>query len=703
MQLRRHILRGALYGLWAWLAYGIVEFVLACGIPVLFQHGVEILGWQWRLIGQLFGVYLLFGLVVGSAGGALLKWTGRRRENRFSMDHEIIAVLTIAVAFVANRLAAPPRLVPSEYIALAIAVVLAVSLAGALASRVLLERAAFLVNPFAISSLLLIVPWVSRAALDNRSRIVKTGVSVLLCGMIVVAAVLWHRSRSGRMGAVQRRAVIASAAILMLAAVLVSGTPPTIHAMQASQPTASSQCNVVLITMDTVRADHLSVYGYERDTTPQLREFAHEATVYSRAIATSDWTLATHASIFTGLYPRWHGSYYSPPHYPWGRPLGSRYITLAEVLRAHGYWTAGVVANYAYLQPSLGLAKGFAVYDAHMPVHLSMPTDSYYLGEGARRVLSLAVDTAAFEAHSLRAADINRHAFALLAQARKGGPFFLFLNYMDAHMPYVPQPPFNTLFPGRDPHFRPFSQHMALASAVNIGRRHINPAEKRHLVSQYDGGIAYIDYEVGELLARLRELGLYENTLIIVTSDHGEGFGEHDLMVHSVDSVYQDLVHVPLLIKYPGQHAGHRSDALVSQVDLMPTVLDVAGISLPSGVQGRTLRSPRIDSSDRVYSEATAMPIPFLPPENRRFRGVRRAILAGQWKLITWTAGPPELYDLAADPDETRNQYQAGDPRAVALAEQLSDWAAAAPPQIEQPRELDKNSVERLKSLGYVQ
>ena len=699
--MKRHILTGVRQGLWVWLVYGIVEFVLAYGIPVLFQPDVEILGWQWRLIAQLFGVYLMFGLVVGSAGGALLKWTGRRREECFGMDHEIIAVLTIAVAFVANRLAAPPKLVLSEFIALAIAVVLAVAFVGALASRVWLERSAFLVNPFAISSLLLIAPWVSLTALLNRSRIEKTGVSVLLCGVIVVAAVLWHRLRSGRMGAVQRRAVMATAAILMLAAVLVSGTPPAIHATEAGQLSASSRCNVVLITMDTVRADHLSLYGYERETTPHLRDFAREATVYNRTIATSDWTVPTHASIFTGLYPSWHGANYSPPNYPWGRPLGSRYITLAEVLRAHGYWTAGVVANYARLQPYAGLAKGFAVYDAYMPVQLSMPTDSYYLREGARRVLSLAVDTAAFEMRTLHAADINRHAFALLDQVRKGGPFFLFINYMDAHMPYVPQPPFNTRFPGRDPHFRPFSQHVALVSAVNVGRRHINPAEERHLVSQYDGGLASIDHEVGKLLARLRELGLYENTLIIVTADHGEGFGEHDLMSHSVGSVYQDVVHVPLLIKYPGQHEAHQSDVLVSQVDLMPTVLGLAGSPVPSGVQGRSLRLPPTKDSDTVYSEAIASS--YLTQLNPRFRGIRRGIFAGCWELITWTEGPSELYDLAADPRETHNLYRTDEPRAKALERQLAAWAAAAPRELEQPSKPDKNSVERLKSLGYAQ
>jgi arylsulfatase A-like enzyme len=435
-----------------------------------------------------------------------------------------------------------------------------------------------------------------------------------------------------------------------------------------------------------------------------LRDFASEATVCTRAIATSDWTLTTHASMFTGLYPRWHGAYFAPPHYRWGRPLAERYTTLAEVLRAHGYWTAAEVANYGFLSPSLGLAKGFTIYHARRPIRVfQMPWERrpFYLREGARRVLSLAEDTAAFDGNVLRAEDINRRAFELLDRATHNEqPFFLFLNYMDAHGPYVLPSPFDARFPGRDPHFNRVSGHIRLTLGINSGQRHISAAERRHVISQYDGAIAYEDEEIGKLLARLHELGCYDNTLIIITSDHGELFGQHDLMGHNVGSVYQDLVHVPLLVKYPGQHDGRQSDTLVSQVDLMPTVLDLAGISPPPGVQGQSLRLPRADS-DAVYTEAIA--VTYLAEMNPRFRGVRRGIFAGTRKLTTWTEGRTELYDLAADPGEARNLYRTDDPGAKALERQLSAWAAAAPRDAEQPGKLDKNSVERLKSLGYAQ
>ena len=266
-------------------------------------------------------------------------------------------------------------------------------------------------------------------------------------------------------------------------------------------------------------------------------------------------------------------------------------------------------------------------------------------------------------------------------------------------MPYVPPPPFNARFPGRDPHIEPRSEGN-LAFAVNTVQRHISAAEKRHFISQYDGGIAYMDSEIGKLLARLHELKLYDNTLIIITADHGEAFGDHDLMTHELGFVYQDQVHVPLLIKYPRQHEAHQFGALVSQVDLMPTVLDLVGYPLPS-LQGRTLKLLRNEDSHAVYSQAAARTVP--PPMNRRLRGVRRAIIAGHWKLIAWTEGAPELYDLAVDPDEIHNLYRVDDLNAKALADRLSAWVATAPQTFEDPAKLDKSSFEKLKSLGYAQ
>lgn len=701
--MKPNILSGAKHGLWMWLAYGVVEFALSCGIPLLFQPDVELLGWQLRPIALVFSVYALIGVVLGGIAGAIVGSAGQYGDTGSGKRHRVAAALTLVMAFLANLI--PVRaLAPSEYVALAIAAMLGASFVGALASSVWLERGAFLANPWAVSLLLLTVPWVNRVALVNHSTILRTAVSVLLLGVVVTLAVLWHRLRSGRVQIVRRQAVLAgTASLLLLGAALFVGRTSIARANQNSGGEKSGKPNVVLITMDTVRADHLSLYSYERDTTPNLRSLARESTVYSRAFATSDETLTTHASIFTGLYPSWHHAYAAPPDFPHGRPLGARYITLAQVLRSNGYWTAAEIANYGFLAPEMGMAKGFAVYHTGRPMRLSeLSWESprpFYLRERVRRLLRLAVDISAFDARVLRAGDVTRHGLALLDRAKHGDrPFFLFLNYMDAHGPYSVPSSFTRQF--RNPSAKAVD-FLGVAWAVDTGKRHMTSDERSEIVAQYDAGIAYEDQEIGKLVTRLRELRLYEDTMIIITGDHGDLFGEHDLVGHALGSVYQGLVHVPLLIKYPGQHERLQSDALVSHVDLMPTVLDVSGCAPPAGLQGKTLLQPRIGESE-IYSEAVS-PVSSMSLSNPRLRGFRRGIFAGSEKLITWTDGPPELYDVSTDPEETRNLYQKGDPRAKALADRLAAWVATSPRNLDQPGKADRDSVEKLKSLGYAQ
>lgn len=681
------------------MVYGIVEFVLAYAIPGLFQPDVEVLTWQLRPLALVFGVYALFGVVVGGTTGAVLAWAGGSQTDGGSRKpYEITAALGLTVLFAANLLTAGPVQV-SEFVGLGIAGMLAVSFVGAMASTTCLERVAFLANPCGLSLLLLTVPWVSRVALTYHSSALKTGVSLMLLGVTLLLAALWHRLRSGHENRLRRQAVVVgTAALLLMSGVVLARRPSTEHGNQETGSAQTVRPNVIFITMDTVRADHLSIYGYERETTPHLRDFARQATLYSRAIATSDQTLTTHASMFTGLYPSWHGAYVETP-------LEERYTTLAEVLRSHGYWTVAEVANYVLLAPEMGMAKGFAVYHSREPVQLPLGRNDirnrFFLMARAGDLLNLVLDTTPFDARLLRAADINRHVLTLLAGARNARqPFFLFVNYMDAHAPYTPPPPFDLKFGGRDSHFKA-GNILDLTTAVYSGERHISAQERAYFVSQYDGGIAYEDEQIEDLMGRLRELGLFENALIVITADHGEAFGEHDLIQHGAGSVYRDLVHVPLLIKYPNQRQAREFDTLVSQVDLMPTVLDVAGISRPSGLQGRSLYSSPIGGPNAVYSESMAPPS--ISALNSRFRGFRRGMFVGPVEVITWTEGPPEVYDLEADPDETHNLYRVDDAQAKALAGRLSAWLAAAPRQFDEPSKLDKSSVEKLKSLGYAQ
>ena len=697
--LRKSVAEGALTGLSAWLVYGVWEFALAVAIPRLQSNQSELLPWQWPLIGLLFFAYAVVGLGLGAGGGA---WLGRKRRVPSAEDHKTLACLFLSVAFVLNLVSAWPLAWP-ENVALALAAALCAAFCAARISIVWQRRTSFLVSPAMLSLLLLIGPWVNREELLDHSAWVKTAGSLFAIAGVVVAAALRHQVFQ-RKPALRRSKLAAGAVAVMLlwAATIAPGRAILGKTADAATTSVSGKPNILLITMDTVRADHVSAYGYERDTTPSLREFAGEATLYERMVACDGFTLPTHASMFTGLYPAWHGAVRRPDRSS-GAPLLPNTRTLAGMLREHGYWTAETAANYGYLGKWTGLTQGFASAEVIRAARLSDSDQPFYLRQGARKLLNVAVTTDDFEEYCLRAPDVNRRAFAMLDQFRnQHRPFFLFLNYMDAHSPYLPLPPFREWFANRD--LKPISAeaYMTVRDAVNAGKRGLDEREKRYLVSQYDAGIAAIDSCIGKLLARMRELGLYENTLVIITADHGEAFGEHNRMEHAYGSLYQDQIHIPLLVKYPGQREAQRSDALASQVDLMPTILDLVGIAAPAGLQGRSLRSPRGQDSGAVFAESG----PRIDARaNPRLRGVRRAVFSGRWKLIAWSDGSPELYDLAADPNELHNLYKPGNPQVAALVASLNQWTAAAPRPSSSPpdKPVDKTTLEKLRSLGYIQ
>ena len=698
--MRQSVSRGAAWGCSAWLVYGIVELVLSCGTQLLRYPEMEILGWQWRLIGWLFATYAVAGLVLGGAGGLLL---AAIRRDHIKGRHQTFAALTIAIAFAANLIPAWP-LSGYEDMALAVAAILiGVFLAG-LVSETWRHRTQFLASPWTVSLLLLTAPWMGREVLSNTSSgFVRTLFSLLSLCVVAGAAALFKRPPRDAPVPARREWGIAGAVLVafFLLAFLWSGrTSPGLATQIGPQPPPGKP-NILLITMDTVRADHMSLYRYQRDTTPHLRDFARVATVFTRAVATSDWTLPTHASLFTGLYPDWHGAHASLPEYPYGRPLPPDHTTLAEVLRSHGYWTGESVANHGLLAPWTGLTRGFMVSEWNMPVVLSPLVQigelrRFYLRQRAARMLKLMSITSSFDRPFRTASDINERAMGMLHQAKQGGrPFFLFLNYMDAHWPYVPDQPFDTRFPGKDTHFD--WQHLGDPVNMNVKEHALSAAEKAHLISQYDGGIASEDTAIESLLSQLRDLGLYTNTLIIITADHGEAFGEHNLLVHGSGAVYQELVHVPLIIKFPGQRDARHADGWVSQVDLMPTILDLAGITPSTSLPGRDLRQPF--ESGIVYSQAST-------PSNfplARTHGVRAAF-SGSMELITSTAGSTELYDLASDPTEEHDLYRTDDPRAIELKDRLDAWISTIPKSpLKHPAKPESQAIERLRSLGYAQ
>ena len=390
-----------------------------------------------------------------------------------------------------------------------------------------------------------------------------------------------------------------------------------------------------------------------------------------------------------------------------GLPLGEEFRTLPEILRGGwaGYHNVAVVANFAYLSPAFGFARGFERYDSRAAVPFLAEAPPFYLRARVRNYMTRFAKPVAFEQQIQPAEKINREAFgALDALQSQRRPFFLFVNYMDAHWPYLPPPPYDSLYPGKVERFTNV-KYSQMEEEVLRGERNVTESERRHLISQYDGAIQYLDQQVGRLISELKRRDLYDNTLLIITSDHGEAFGERHLLQHGL-SVYQDEVHVPLLIKLPRERnrmpAVTVIDTPVSSVDLLPTILETLGLPAPKETEGLSLLSLMPDNRRRIFAEsfpARGRLVDLQPKLNR----IARAVVSGSTKLIGSTAGQRELYDLSRDPNETENIYTASDAAVRELEASLAQWTKAAVAKARPPAKLAPGTVDRLKSLGYVQ
>jgi arylsulfatase A-like enzyme len=705
---------GAAAGCTAWIVYGLVECWLFSIAPAALRPP-----WAYNPVHPaftllLFPFYAVLGAISGAAIGAAFAAAGARPR--------AVGIVSLCVLFdlgLVQVLAAgseSPFAFRQSSVHLLLPLAASVAVAG---TALALERHGpatgplrFLAGPAAASALLVGLPWTGVNLLATRTPGAKiAGVAavpfVVAGAALALGAILPRRRWSGGRRAL---ALAAFTALTLVAATsrksAVRETPPPAETASGGVApadagpggAAAARPDVILIVLDTVRADHLSVYGYERDNTPRLRELATHAVRYRRAIAAGDMTLSTHGSIFTGLYARQHGAHRSEA-VPTGRPLSGKFDTLAERLARAGYWTGAVVSNTAYLSHAFGFNQGFRSYDVRNPVRLLAGTPVYSPRKWLREFLSAFAPRSVRE-HRYRGADvINDEIFGMLDRiAGTEPPFFLFVNYMDAHVPVNPPPPFDTMYPGRDDGFTT-DDYYALLRAMVKGEREVTGAERAHLVSQYDGAIAWLDSQVGRFLDELRARGLYDDALVIVTSDHGEAFGDRALLNHGV-SVYQDQVGVPLLVKYPGQTEGSVDDRLASSVDLLPTVLDVAGLGRDEGLAGASLRGPAPDGPRTVAAES----FPFLFELNPEFKRTERAVFRGSLKLVASTSGKRELYDLSTDGGETRDLSAEQDSLARDLEARLEGWLEATVSQADSGEVvMDGATRARLEALGYLQ
>jgi arylsulfatase A-like enzyme len=427
-------------------------------------------------------------------------------------------------------------------------------------------------------------------------------------------------------------------------------------------PAPQGEPDVVLLSLDTTRADHMSTYGYARETSPRLTEFAKDALNFTDARSPAQWTVPGHASMLTGKYPSSHGAHYaggwhSGPLIAGRRrvfPLSDDNVTLAESLRAKGYATAGFVANFANLYRGFGFAQGFQYYE-DQPNLLLRPVPH------AVRLMQRFYPTF-FKKPFRSARQVNAAALHWLDGVPGDRPAFLFLNYLEPHH-WLAAPPYDRW--ARD---LPDAKELALKGLfthkIPAG---LTPEEKTFVTANYDGQILAMDAAIGELMQALKKRHRYENALIIVTADHGELLGEHDIVGHGGRMMYEGLLHIPMVVKLPGaDHLRGEIDAPVQLVDIVPTVLTTIGAPIPDGVQGQPLEQV----THSILAEEDINP-EFVTVYGDVYNRALRVIYDGDYKLITTSRGEKLLFDLARDRDEMTNLAAADTGRVARMEERL--------------------------------
>jgi arylsulfatase A-like enzyme len=692
---------GAVHGLRAFLTYWAVECLFLSVLPWLQTPAYEYLQLHPWFVVLALGVYAITGAVLGGLLALLIHrfWT------KEPSAPQMVGPLALAVIFIPHAAAMGLQ---SQ---LPMSIVLAAITMLSMREGFWVEDLKPIINAWTASFAFLTYPFFIaeyRYTHTLRARQLL-GVEVTLAVFLIpYAAYRWvPRLRRGLSG--WRLAVFwAAITAALLGFSFGVKQQPLLNNLPASAAGhIGGHPNLILITMDTVRADHLSAYGYNRDTSPNLQQLAREAALFTNAIAAGDMTLSSHASIFTGMYASQHGAHpvlggggnRVAVGEEFGLRLPDHSQTLARILWERGYRTMAVAANTTFLQHAFHLDQGFQYYSQPNPMLFLARTDPFYLRSDLSRVFAgyfpLSMSQRAYRA----AANVNGEALALLQQAKADKlPFFLFLNYMDAHQPYFPIPPYDVKYPGRDSSLT-YNQYFAIEFGALSGKRPYTDADRGRDESQYDGGIAYIDAYLGDLFKQLRRLDLYDDTMLIVTSDHGQSFGEKMLVGHGT-SVYQEQVHVPLIIKYPGHREAKVVDDLASHVDILPTVLGTLGYPVPKSLPGRNLsEAPRVPVT--VISES--FPCDLFTHLSPRFRRTERALFRESFKLITSTNGEPDLFDLSKDPREEHN-LDSQDPQvASGLNVDLQHWLSTLPVVQTRPAVLDKRTVEGFRSLGYLQ
>jgi len=467
---------------------------------------------------------------------------------------------------------------------------------------------------------------------------------ILAAGLAVTLGRLFKRHQKQMLAGCRKTLPWILGGVLLLLVALESVARIHEYILTARLSTPPGSPNILVIVVDTLRADHLSTYGYARATSPNFDRIAKQGVLFEDAYSASSWTLPSHASLLTGRYPHEHGAnqiFYD-----------GRYPTVAQALLDEGYRTGAFSASVYYFSRMRGFGPGFLHFEDYFGSWADMASHVFYGGK-INQYVTFPLGYRDVPGRK-RASDVNRE-FLRWVDRDPGKTFFAFLNYFDVHDPYLPPEPYRSRF----------------ASAKNPGGlvdeftvRNLpllTPEQIQGERDAYDGAIDYVDERIGELFSDLKARGLDENTLVVITSDHGEELGDHGLLLHC-ESLYRQELHVPLVFWWPGKiPAGIRLGTPVTNAAIPATILDLRAHGAQSGFPGPSLA--KLWKAPTTMSEwpdplAEMDQFPWQPWDKYRAPandGALKSLITSRWQYITNEKLGEELYDWREDPQELHN------------------------------------------------
>ena len=444
--------------------------------------------------------------------------------------------------------------------------------------------------------------------------------------------------------------------------------------------------NVILLIVDALRPDHLSLNGYHRKTSPNMDKIASESAVFNNAITTSPSTAPSIASMLTGLYPHSHGIRFIHRN-----KLDQKTTTLPEILQSHGYKTIG--CNFELMVE--GLESGFDDFSLLR----------WRIANKVKRTIKKSIRWN----YRIERAEESTHIAKSQIKKYRNKKFFLYLHYTDLHWPYKTPKPFDDMF---DPNYK--GNHLfndwndKIERGDMIFNNSLPKEEIYHAIAHYDGSIRFIDTQIGHIINYLEEMELKDKTLLIISSDHGESLGEHNLHFQHTLCLYEEGIKIPLIINSPSIKQRKKIEIQVASIDIMPTILDFLGIPLIEKIDGKSL-VPLIkeNKDDRKYLFAENGEMLF-KQNNRTFlpgiKGKWRMIRTNEWKLI-YIPHPEndiyELYNLKKDIGETTNAFDKEPELVKMLKKELFKWMDNS--KEDKNGDLTEKSKIILRKLGYME